>query len=113
MGTADYMAPEQGSNPRDADARADLYSLGCTLYFLLAGRPPFDDQRHNTFLRKVMAHANEDRCIHRPDSARCARPLKDILDRLLAKNPGSRCATASEVASYSRPSPPEAILPGS
>ncbi len=52
MGSADYMAPEQGSNPRDADARADVYALGCTLYFFLAGRPPFGDQRHRTSLQK-------------------------------------------------------------
>src|SRR5262249_12259469 len=42
VGTADYMAPEQARNPRSVDIRADLYSLGCTLYELIAGRPPFD-----------------------------------------------------------------------
>ena len=103
MGSADYMAPEQGSDARDADTRADLYSLGCTLYFLLAGRPPFDDGRHNTFLRKVMAQANEpvapiDQI--RPDVA-C--PLKVVLDKLLAKNPANRFATAAEVAELFTP----------
>ena len=41
LGSADYIAPEQIDNPHAADIRADIYSLGCTLYFLLAGRPPF------------------------------------------------------------------------
>ena len=98
MGTADYMAPEQGSNPRDADARADVYSLGCTLYFFLAGRPPFGDQRHNTFLAKVMAHAKED--VGPIDQIRPDVPgqLAAVLNRMLAKSPASRCATAAEVA---------------
>ena len=98
MGSADYMAPEQGSNPRDADARADVYSLGCTLYFFLAGRPPFGDQRHNTFLAKLMAHAKED--VGPIDQIRPGLPgqLVGILHRMLAKSPASRCATAAEVA---------------
>ena len=98
MGSADYMAPEQGSNPRDADARADLYALGCTLYFFLAGRPPFGDQRHSTFLEKVMAHANED--IVPIDQIRPDVPsqLMAVLNRMLAKSPANRFPTAAEVA---------------
>ncbi len=98
LGSADYMAPEQGSNSREVDARADVYALGCTLYFFLAGRPPFGDQRHNTFVKKVMAHASEDipplNAI-RPD---VPAPLMAVLDKMLAKSPANRFPTAAEVA---------------
>jgi hypothetical protein len=57
LGTVDYIAPEQADNPHEADIRSDIYSLGCTLYHLLAGRPPFPT---GTALQKVMAHQNKD-----------------------------------------------------
>ena len=56
LGTADYIAPEQASAPRSADIRADMYSLGCTLYYLLTGRNPFPD---GTLVQKLKAHSEQ------------------------------------------------------
>ena len=56
LGTADYLAPEQALNSHKVDARADIYSLGCTLYFLLTGHPPFPD---GTISERLMKHQIE------------------------------------------------------
>jgi serine/threonine protein kinase len=59
FGTGDYIAPEQASRPQSVDIRADVYSLGCTLYKALAGVAPFETTRHNTLIAKVYAHVHE------------------------------------------------------
>lgn len=103
MGTGDFMAPEQGQDVRQADARSDIYSLGCTLYYLLAGRAPFSSPEHNTLMRKIMAHVHEpvSPIVHlRPD---VPRELAGVLDRMLDKEPAKRFQTAAEVASALRP----------
>jgi serine/threonine protein kinase len=66
LGTPDYLAPEQARDARSADIRADLYSLGCVLYHLIAGRPPFEDK---TVMALVVKHATEN-----PPSLRTAAP---------------------------------------
>jgi serine/threonine-protein kinase len=57
LGTFDYISPEQARDPRAADVRSDIYSLGCTLYYMLCGRPPFPE---GTVLQKLLSH-NSDR----------------------------------------------------
>ena len=56
MGTIDYMAPEQWENSGEADIRSDIYSLGCTLFFLVTGKTPYGDPAYDTSRKKLMAH---------------------------------------------------------
>jgi serine/threonine-protein kinase len=95
IGTPDYMAPEQGVDSGDVDIRADIYSLGCTLYYLLTGRPPFPDgSMQDKLLRHRQAEpAPVERC--RPD---LPDGLKAVVCRMLAKQPCDRYQTPAEVA---------------
>ncbi|HLW64203.1 MAG TPA: serine/threonine-protein kinase [Gemmataceae bacterium] len=95
LGTVDFMAPEQADNARNADIRSDIYSLGCTLYYLLAGRVLFPE---GTMVQRVMAHVTQ-----RPPPIAKLRPglpsgLVAVLDRVLAKDPAKRYQTPVEVA---------------
>lgn len=97
VGTADYLAPEQARNAHTADHRADVYSLGCTFYQLLAGLPPFEGE---SMIDKLMKHQNEDPIPveeHRPE---VARPISALIRRMMAKEPGDRPQTAKEIADF-------------
>lgn len=96
MGTPDYLSPEQAKNSHEVDARGDLYSLGCTLYFLLTGRAPFAGA--GTLIDKLLAHTNDE-----PPPVRAERPdvpeaLAGVLAKLMAKRPGDRYQSAAEAA---------------
>lgn len=98
MGTVDYMAPEQASNSHQIDIRADVYSLGATLYKLLTGVPPFSSNAIRNPMQKLVALAT---AIVPP--ANTLRPdipdeLSQILARLLAKHPDDRFACPADVA---------------
>jgi TPR repeat protein len=100
MGTPEYVAPEQATDARSADIRADIYSLGCTLYFLLAGRPPFQKDTH---LNTVLAQVQEE-----PPPLPELRPdlpagLWDVLARMLEKEPSRRYQTPIEVTKALQP----------
>ncbi len=87
LGTFDYISPEQARDPRSADVRSDLYSLGCTLYFMLTGQPPFPQ---GTVLQKLLSHSSEE-----PPDIRLFRPeLEDevvaLLGGLMEKQPSDR-----------------------
>jgi serine/threonine protein kinase/WD40 repeat protein len=95
MGTPDYLAPEQASDPSAVDARADIYSLGCTLFELVTGKPPFDG---GTWTQKLARHLTAP-----PPDVRAARPelpadLSLLVRRMLAKRPDERPQTAAAVA---------------
>src|SRR5207248_4812396 len=82
LGTADYLAPEQAVNSSDVDIRADIYSLGATFYFLLAGRSPF---REGSTAEKLLWHQSRE-----PDPLRTLRPeapreLEAIVGKMMAK----------------------------
>ncbi len=95
LGTADYLAPEQALDSHSVDARADIYSLGCTLYFLLTGSPPFTE---GTLAQRLMAHQTKE-----PPSIESKRPdvpadLAAIVRKMMAKSPADRPASAKAVA---------------
>jgi serine/threonine protein kinase len=95
MGTPDYMAPEQATDAHEADIRADLYSLGCTLYFLLTGKVPFPGGSAG---QKVARHLAKE-----PVPVERLRPevppeVAAVVRRLMAKDPGQRYQTPAELA---------------
>ena len=96
MGTGMYMSPEQWKTT-SVDIRADIYSLGCTLYHLLAGNPPF----HDSELRPEKAHEKSRVPPIRTNNV--PRKLWDILEKMLAKKPEDRYATPAEVAAELTP----------
>ena len=95
LGTFDYLAPEQARDPRNADTRSDIYSLGCTLYYMLTGRPPFPG---GTAIQKLLQHQGdepENLERFRNDSPRA---LSMVLSKMLAKKPADRYQTPQDLA---------------
>jgi serine/threonine-protein kinase len=95
LGTADYLAPEQALNSHGVDARADIYGLGCSLYYLLTGHPPF---LGGTLPQRLMMHQQlppPSIYIDRPDAP---RDLVEICLKMIAKKPEQRYYAAAEVA---------------
>lgn len=95
LGTPDYVSPEQARNQYNVDGRSDLYSLGCTFYYLLTGETPFPG---GTALEKMIRHGQE-----APVAVQTKRPdvpdaVAAIVHKLLAKNPKWRHQKASELA---------------
>ena len=94
LGTADYLAPEQALNSHKADKRADIYSLGCTFYYLLTGHPPFPDGTISERLLKHQVEQAPSIFKNRPDAPSV---LVNICNRMMAKRPEDRYESAGEV----------------
>src|SRR5262249_18069857 len=94
VGTVDYMAPEQARDSGAADIRSDLYSLGCTAFHMLAGQPPFPE---GTLTERIYKHCESDSPNLLEINPEVPPALWAVLERLLAKRPEDRYATAEEL----------------
>jgi serine/threonine-protein kinase len=95
LGTADYLAPEQALNSHTVDNRADIYGLGCTMYFLLTGHPPFPD---GSISSRIIKHQNTmppDIRVDRPD---CPGELDGICVKMMQKDAKFRYQECNQVA---------------
>jgi serine/threonine-protein kinase len=94
LGTFDYISPEQARDPRSADVRSDIYSLGCTVYYMLTGQPPFPQ---GTVLQKLLQHQADT-----PPDPRSVQPklpidVSRLVLRMLAKDPADRYQSPAEL----------------
>jgi serine/threonine-protein kinase len=108
VGTADYLSPEQARNANTVDIRGDIYSLGCTFYYLLAGRPPFPD---GTLMQKILKHQQAQPAPVEKFRSDVPAGVSAILQRMTAKDPGERYQTPAALAlallPFTRPGPPQ------
>src|SRR5262245_48689457 len=95
MGTADYLAPEQAVDFHQADIRADIYSLGCTIYYLLTGQAPFAG---GTMAEKLLKHQQQPPPALEQFRDDLPSGLAPVLRKMLAKRPQDRYQTPGEVA---------------
>jgi serine/threonine-protein kinase len=95
VGTPEFMSPEQASESRQTDVRSDIYGLGCTFYCLLTGRPPFVGHSLVEVLMQHMLTVAEPVRRTRPE---VPRSVAAVLERMIAKNPADRFASAAQVA---------------
>ena len=94
MGTPTYMAPEQCRGAGDVDHRADMYALGCVLYALVCGRPPFLAEASGDL---IAAHILSEPPAPRTVSPEIPEPVEEVMLRLMAKRPEDRYASMAEV----------------
>lgn len=94
LGTADYLAPEQALDSHNVDIRADLYSLGGTLYYMLTGAPPFPE---GTIAQKLLAHQNKDPRPIREQAPDAPAELERVIAKMMAKRPDDRFQTPTEL----------------
>jgi len=95
LGTADYLAPEQAIDSHGVDARADIYSLGCSMYYLLTGHAPFPE---GTLPQRLMMHQKQAPNPIRQERSDVPEDLVAICDKMMAKRRSHRYQTAHDVA---------------
>lgn len=95
LGTADYLAPEQALNSHNVDHRADIYGLGCTLYFMLAGQPPFAE---GTLAQRISKHQSQEPEPITKFRKDCPPALQSILEFMMVKNPKKRFQSCTDIA---------------
>jgi serine/threonine protein kinase len=95
LGTADYLAPEQALDSHGVDGRADIYGLGCSLYFLLTGHPPFPE---GTLPQRLMMHQKQQPPSIIKDRPDAPEDLLDICAKMMAKKPNQRYQTMTDVS---------------
>jgi serine/threonine protein kinase len=97
LGTFDYISPEQALEPREADVRSDIYSLGCTLYHMITGRPAVPE---GTAARKLHHHQNVDPVDPRGINAEIPDDVALLLSRMMAKDVRARYQTPAELLQH-------------
>jgi len=95
LGTADYLAPEQALNSHEVDSRADIYGLGCTLYFALTGHPPFQE---GSLAQRIAMHQTRMPTSIQNERPDCPRELADICFKMMKKRVEDRYQSCGEVA---------------
>lgn len=102
IGTAEYIAPEQVADSHRVDIRADIYSLGCTMFRLLTGQPPFFGPKYRTAVEKMVAHLKEPVPSVRLVRSEISESLAAVFARMVAKDPSDRFTTPQEAGSNLR-----------
>lgn len=97
MGTADYLSPEQALDSHQVDHRTDIYSLGGTLYFMLAGHPPFPE---GTIAQRLAKHQSVNPTPLSQLRDDCPQAVSDLCQWLMEKNVERRCQNCSEVVNW-------------
>lgn len=103
LGTMDYSAPEQWENSHQVDIRADIYSLGCTLYYLLAGQAPFPNSKYSTLMQQMWAHSQAPIPPIRDLRPDLPDDLVTIVQRMLAKDRDLRFSQPKEISAALAP----------
>ena len=104
VGTVDYLAPEQARDSAAADIRSDIYSLGCTLYHMLTGSPPFSE---GGLGERILKHLQEEPPDIRQINPQVSAEMWELLRRMLAKKPEDRFQTPAELLKALKALPPQ------